>query len=907
MRLLAYGGTSYTTRCRIGDWPSIPEGALGDRSTLTSESLSFGVGLLEDAQPFLVVRQKQNAHERGGYAFTLLLDPGRDVWERFQWNGPQLALSLFGDTNTLGSKLLAEPERFTKEQLEQILNVLEPVHISSQCNKIEKFSAGLVGSVLQADLIVVPPNMVGFGSNPTMRQLASLLQCVSPCFRSGFGWLVGGSRENGRAFGSRFIIYDRSTPESDSLDCIERGEEILSSWQTIAGDTDMNRAIARQSRVPVWEWERIFPESYEEFFKKTKLLAKCLKPSGSEEDLIEYISNDFREEGETADLIRQAARKLTLSGDGPLTPFKTRLLLRTALDHKARLDASTVSRLDQDVLVQELVKRKVLPSKIPFDLPQNVRTEVWRKLIEKESDVSRVPEFLIAAVDDLDAETNQEPIKRLAQAALDVTLNGDVDLSTWWTPWRKHKLVRNVVSDRLREEALKRIINPSKQSSLDYLVFADDNGANRLANLGISNTALLQVVEVILKEADDGGQVHKEALKWLKSLAASPLREQLPLTKKIEIAKAVGSTWQELLHLWHLYCGQEEGSKTRRNTSGFEDEQLRFELTEMIREHSTTGAPNLKELITFFGSLSQDIIQLLRELRPRLSQETASRWIEGWRSLDRDTYRNEVFRLFLETNEPTPETSRFYEFNSDQLQPLFYELLFGGKERSDIDYGAKLETILALTDEGDVFLTSIASVMTRACVVPLGHHAGRNTSDNLGTWFTNSVCRYTFYRRFASQLAFLNRLFDRVPTIVQDEVIRFFLEQNEKQFIDQTYELFKAAQISNQRTAYQIAVLRFLRSIDGETIRYKIGSQVYGFMNAIAIDEALTEMLGKSSDDDSTKGVKTEESKSESEHWLVRAKNFFKRNLPKDVSRKRTRNPLSILPQETDTKGKNPK
>ncbi len=906
MRLLAYGGTSYTTRCRIGDWPSIPEGALGDRSTLTSESLSFGVGLLEDAQPFLIVRQKQNAHERGGYAFTLLLDPGRDVWERFQWNGPQLALSLFGDTNTLGSKLLAEPERFTKEQLEQILNVLEPVHISSQCIKIEKFSAGLVGSVLQADLIVVPPNMVGFGSNPTMRQLASLLQCVPPCFRSGFGWLVGGSRENGRAFGSRFIIYDQSTLEADSLDCIERGREILLSWQTIAGDPDMKRAIARQSTVPVWEWERIFHESHEGFFKQTKLLAKCLKPAGSEEDLIEYISDDFREEGETADLIRQAARKLTLSGNGRLTPLRTRLLLRNALDGKARLDSLTVSRLDPDVLVQELIKRTVLPTAIPFDLPNDVRAKLWRELIEKENDVSRVPELLIAAVDNLDAENSQEPIQSLAQVALDVTLNRSVDLSTW-TPWRKHKVVREVLRDRLREEALKRVTSQSKQSSLDYLTFVDDNGAHQLATLGISDKALLKVIEVILKEADDGGQIQKEAMKWLKSLAGSPLRGQLPLQKKVEIAKAVGSTWQNFLRIWHLYCGQEEEAKTTSKTSSFEDEQLRVELAAMIREHSITVPPNLKELVNVFGSFSQDTIQLLRELRPHLSQETASRWIEGWRLLDPDGLRNEVFRLFLETNELTPESCRLYQFNSDQLEPLFYELLFGGKEKNDINYTAKLETLMARADRADLVLTSIANVMTRACVVPLGHHAGGNTSNNLGTWFTNSAGRLTFFRRFASKLAFLDRLFDRIPTPIQDEVIRVFLEQNEKQFVDQAYELFKAAQISNPKTSYQLAVLRFLRSIDGEPIRYKIGSQVYGFMNAIAIDEALTEMIGKSSDDDSTEGVETEESNSESKHWLVRAKNFLSRNLPKDVSRKRTRNPLSILPQEADTKGKNPK
>ena len=81
-RLLAYGGTSFSERRRIGQWPAVPEATLRDTYGLTATSWCYGAGTL-GRQPFVILRQRQNIENRGGYPFSLLLDPGEAVWQRF--------------------------------------------------------------------------------------------------------------------------------------------------------------------------------------------------------------------------------------------------------------------------------------------------------------------------------------------------------------------------------------------------------------------------------------------------------------------------------------------------------------------------------------------------------------------------------------------------------------------------------------------------------------------------------------------------------------------------------------------------------------------------------------------------------------------------------------------------------
>lgn len=102
-RLLAYGGTSFSERRRIGPWPAIPEATLRDSYGLQPNAWCFGMGVLT-GQPFLIFRQRQNVENRGGYPFSLLLDPGPDLWQRFEWNGAAVIAALLDSIRIYFSK-----------------------------------------------------------------------------------------------------------------------------------------------------------------------------------------------------------------------------------------------------------------------------------------------------------------------------------------------------------------------------------------------------------------------------------------------------------------------------------------------------------------------------------------------------------------------------------------------------------------------------------------------------------------------------------------------------------------------------------------------------------------------------------------------------------------------------------
>jgi hypothetical protein len=121
-RLLAYGGTSYSERKRLGNWPVADYAAMGDRYALADGALSYGVGLA-GGSPFLIARLIQNEARRGGYPYTLLFDPGQAAWLRFEWNGAALLMSLLNDERTRAS-LFDDVEMCDEALLTRLISAL---------------------------------------------------------------------------------------------------------------------------------------------------------------------------------------------------------------------------------------------------------------------------------------------------------------------------------------------------------------------------------------------------------------------------------------------------------------------------------------------------------------------------------------------------------------------------------------------------------------------------------------------------------------------------------------------------------------------------------------------------------------------------------------------------------------
>lgn len=233
-RLLAYGGTSYTERQRIGDWQQISLGILQDRYGVTGGGVTVGVGLLEN-RPVLIVRQMQNLWNRGGYPFSLILDPGNAVWRRFGWNGGALAQAIL-ESPAASNVFLVEPDRCSMRLLEQTLLQLQPPVPATATPGDTEASTLWMGALTASEPAVLP----GSFSPPA---LASILQGIPLPFRIGMGFLVSSCTAHGISLGAR-LVWDSNRPDPcDTRPTMDRGRSVFAAW----------RSLERQSRARLGE------------------------------------------------------------------------------------------------------------------------------------------------------------------------------------------------------------------------------------------------------------------------------------------------------------------------------------------------------------------------------------------------------------------------------------------------------------------------------------------------------------------------------------------------------------------------------------------------------------------------------------------------------------------------------
>ncbi len=253
VRLLAYGGTHYAERSRVGAWPSIPTGTLQDLYGLVPGGVAYGCGVL-DAQAFLVIRQRQNTSNRGGYAYSLLLDPGRQVWERFGWNAARLTHTILSSPAS-ASLLLEEPERCTAQTLDDLCRDLAAeVLPDGRVPGTEDLEAVWVGALRHPVPVALHPGQAGLESLPGPGVLAGVLSRLPPCFRLGAGWLVGAGRVHGAALGAR-MVFDSAVAEPDAaLPMIRTGRATLDAWGALEQRPEYAAALRSLSEQPVWQW-----------------------------------------------------------------------------------------------------------------------------------------------------------------------------------------------------------------------------------------------------------------------------------------------------------------------------------------------------------------------------------------------------------------------------------------------------------------------------------------------------------------------------------------------------------------------------------------------------------------------------------------------------------------------------
>lgn len=431
-RLLAYGGTSFSERRRIGTWPAIPEAMLRDTYGLQANVWSYGLGVLEK-QPFLIFRQRQNVESRGGYPFSLLLDPGDPLWERFEWNAAALIVGLL---NASPVQLFQTPESCSADTLDRLLDATQPLSLAPTN---ESYAELLASSLYQA--VIVP-------ARPEPGQFAAALSQVPVCFRAGGGFLIGGAPAHSRALGAN-LVFDPQSRETSAA-----GPDILAAWNAYRKQPFLQ---AREAK-PAWQWD----EPPKDFLDSLLTLRSIETANTISDELIEraHEAPFLRTE------IEQATVTAVLKGSAPLGPKASQLLIGFALSGKRKLNASMAERLHTETLAAELRRIGSPPKRPPKSLPvpHDLRLRLWVDYLERlQSDVHK---NLADALEQFGPE-DRGPLVEAALAALPAS---DEKL-THWARFREDPALWALIADPLRDEVLRRVRRKDKYAKEAYALF----------------------------------------------------------------------------------------------------------------------------------------------------------------------------------------------------------------------------------------------------------------------------------------------------------------------------------------------------------------------------------------------------------------------------------------------------
>lgn len=476
-RLLAYGGTRYSERRKIGDWPPIPEGTLGDRYGVQAQRWSFGVGTV-GAVPFLIFRRRQHVEDRGGYPFTLLLDPGESVWDRFRFNPAAVAASVLEQNSPI---LFETPESCSLESLANLLSAL-PLRLPDAVAP-GLFGEALTASAGAAETVAVSPGAVGFGEWPEPMEVAAILAGLPECFRFGRGWLVGGGSVHGRNLGARLVLDDQAAGSLGGM--VEVGRRVLGVWAVNGGSPGM----AALGSTAVWEWG----VAASEVFDAVGLIYELAEADSLTDELWE------RARGVKAlrDDVEEAALGLMTGGEGELGPKGSAALLDRVLGGKGSLSAATVERLDFRTLADRLRAMGAPPKPVPGSIAVSgeVRVALWREHLAGLS---------TGVLAGLKAAGKEVPVDRVIDSAM-AALGSSKDSLMAWKEYQGYPALGQAILQRLR--------SGDRDAAEAYLLYGDDPGGLRAD--GATRERLIEGVKALR------AGYPKQANEWLRGKVAS--------------------------------------------------------------------------------------------------------------------------------------------------------------------------------------------------------------------------------------------------------------------------------------------------------------------------------------------------------------------------------------------------
>jgi hypothetical protein len=824
---------------------------------LPGDSLTYGLGILDDCLPFLIVRVSQLTDIGRDYAYSLLLDPGREVWERFGWNAADLLRSILADE--IGETLLSDPETLTMEDLIQKFSLLKPAPSNLARTKASpellNQIACWVGAGFSDQPAVLPPKSLGFANRPLVDEVAELLYRIpQPCIRAGAGWLIGGSREHGESLGARLVLDDGMQEATAPDEYVERGYQAGEAWARIAANAEFRSAVAKLESRLCCEWSPGASQSA--ILERLQLLAQLIDTENPPDELLQNLEQQLFELTFLAEEIRRAAHTLILGSKSPqFSATQTTLLLKNYYDEGFEISPRNLPRFDQETLIRMVVTRGPQSQLTPTPLPLSADTNaaVLVRQLGSTPSYAELPRLLVAASAAIEKDFGFGSRSESWQAKL----LDQIELRTKTTPsslhvWdnfpREHRLYQGL-TEILKHAARNRAKLRSEGWELEYLCYGKDAGGKELLREEISNADASQLVVRYLQEINPESDLAAAAKEWIEQLARSPLRHRVNIADKIAIAQyQISELWLPFQALWSAYAGESEPEPLPASVANLVRQPayrkvMYVELYQMLREFPLRAKfPDLRRLQKVLGVVTEEFIEELRNSQHRpTSTKAFALWIDGLLFLEyRTLAAKETARFCFESREPLPPAWLFKGFDEETLEDMVGKVLFRGVSADDNFMRSRCQEILR---------TQNHAARLRKIV---GRVAKAELNDR---WVIEN-----FVRRYSGHEVILDLIFACFTRGFRQWVVGCFLDNNVDSFVKNVRTILEDLEAGASLNLYRYSLLKFVYNADSD-LKKKIVR--WTILTKSGLDVRLEEILVRGYDESNEVGVEAPEADEE--------------------------------------------
>ena len=698
MRILAYGGTGYYERLRLGEWGEIARAALEDTLGMPGEQMIYGVGLTSH-QPFVVLRQRQTIEGGRSYAFSLLIDPGEKIWERFRWNAAEFIHVLLEAPEK--EQIFAAPENFGTQSWQELFDRLEPVtNLPPLGNTVfadvkDNLTALWLGTAFTNETVSFSLSGYDIENRPQPLEIAAFQATLPICFRNGSGWLVGAGATNARSLGAQLTLEDTGTePQDSALELISLGNRIRYAWETLFDRHQEFPVSEELERKPLWSWTT---EGTSSAANRMVFLSDILTASGAE--ATEFIHR-LNEQEDNADFlqgeIRQSLYNLLINKAEKLNPIETEYLLRQKVDFNEKL----LAKLDETTLIEFFKRENFAPDdpQMPPCSPK-VRGEIWLFRLKTAKD-SDLPNEFERATNDLKNNGSLETWRANIETEIANRIKQpDYDLLYWRDISSVAGMLEKIV-----------LANVERKNNWvkEYLMFADDAGGNKLfGKYSFPQTEFSLFINRLIDLAEMPG-FEEKALKWLNDAANFSVRKYISLQQKKQISKLIKENIPEAENQWKNF--DLLGALFRNDSeiitiSPAPSSEQPFLINELWQLNdgsygSSKRLPNLEKLCDLLDSREAELNDIFSVAM--INQERSGgieNWINGWRRINQKKAAAQTIAFLIETNEKIVGDWIFYALDNQSIASLFKILLFDDSFQRDELYRRRVVELLSHTEQ----------------------------------------------------------------------------------------------------------------------------------------------------------------------------------------------------------------